>query len=176
MGGPWLWVSPRSWEQEPLAKSRRPAARPVSPRKPPSATQSYPEGPHLAALQAAGVPPDRYFSVSGFEHRIARGAMLGPEALGPPLPGWGRSTRGAREASTQVGETTIYLLAFDDPADPVSGLDNVLVRSGHRSPRRATASARLKPRAARVLAASWSPPLPVLAGELLAISCSGSSP
>lgn len=136
-----------------------------------SATQSYPATPHLAALRAAGIPADRYFSVSGFEQRIAAGALLGAEAFGPPRPGWGRSTRGAREASTEVGETTFYLLAFDDPADPVRGLDSVLVRCGHRDPRRATGSFLLKPRAApkpraaSVPAAGWSPPLPVGAGE-----------
>jgi predicted AlkP superfamily phosphohydrolase/phosphomutase len=44
-----------------------------------SATQSYPPGPLVAALDRAGVPADRYLSFSGFENVIALGRMVGAE-------------------------------------------------------------------------------------------------
>ncbi len=133
-----------------------------------SATQSYPEGPHVAALAAAGVPAEDYRSLSGFEHRIAPGEMLTAAAFGPPGRGWGHLARGALEATIEVGETTFFLLAYDDPADPTRGLDRLLVRQGDRRADRAVASAVLAPRAAgtTLSTADWSPPFALRKGEL----------
>lgn len=136
-----------------------------------SATQSYPEEPHVATLRAAGVPAERYRSVSGFEHRIARSRVLGPAELAagdPPDTAW--SVPGladdAREIELTVGDTPVHLLVYDDPDHPTAGLDTVLVRTGSRHPDRATAEARLTavPADSESLAA-WSPPLAVT-GEI----------
>jgi|CXWL01.1.fsa_nt_gi hypothetical protein len=129
-----------------------------------SATQSYPEGPHLRALEAAGVPAERYRSVSGFEHEIARGEMVRAEDLGPPRPGWGRRSRGGREARLKVGDTELFVLAYDDRRDPVRGLDTVLVRQGSRRP--GSPEIVLKPREADGLAGGWSGPFRVAKGSL----------
>lgn len=123
-----------------------------------SATQAYPEGPHLETLRAAGVPPESYRSVSGFEHEIAPPRAFGPEELaaaGRPSDDWGVPGLGpgARELEVIVGQTPVHLL--------IHGRE-VLVRTGSRHPDRATAEARLDaaPADGEDLAA-WSPPLPV---------------
>ncbi|MDX2000250.1 MAG: alkaline phosphatase family protein [Thermoanaerobaculia bacterium] len=129
-----------------------------------SATQSYPQGPHVQRLAAAGVPAEAYRSVSGFEHSIASGEMVDARAFVPARRGWGPRGRGAREARIVVGDTTFFALAFDDPADPVVGLDSVLVRQGSRRQRRGEVV--LKPREADGTVGGFSPPFRVRAGGL----------
>jgi len=123
-----------------------------------SATQSYPEEPHVAVLAAAGVPPERYVSVSGFEHEIVPGRMLGAtEAWGPapPWPGVEAHAGPARELAFTVSETPFFALLYDDPEDPAIGFDTVRVR---RASREAGAEeAVLKPREASFPAEVGSP-------------------
>ncbi len=128
-----------------------------------SATQSYPEWPHVESLRRAGVPEGRYLSFSGFEHEIAGAAMLDASRLVPAGDGWegvGRSGE-ARELAFTVGDTAFRALVFDDPGDPAGGFDTVLVRQVG-----AGNEARLKPRRAQDRPAGWSPPFPVRRDEL----------
>ena len=143
-----------------------------------SATQSYPPEPIVDALRR-GLPPGgddpaaRYRSFSGFELTVAPGRVLGAgdwsaaESLRRVRRRWrripggfGRRGRVAapREVAFQVGDSAFYALAFDDPADPVRGLDTVLVREGGRDPRQAIAEAVLKPREAGVAGAADAEP------------------
>jgi predicted AlkP superfamily pyrophosphatase or phosphodiesterase len=117
-----------------------------------SATQSYPEGPHVAALAKAGVPAERYRSFSGFEHEIERDTVHGPGAFAPlaAASAWpgvaAERLAGAREAEFAVGDTRVHALLFDDPDDPVAGFDSLLLRLGSRAAD--AASDLLKPRPA----------------------------
>lgn len=160
-----------------------------------SATQTYPPGPLAAALHQAGVPADRFRSFSGFELEVAPGRVIGEGELAPAGRGWRRVPGGPfgggrggsaaphapRELVLEVADSTFYALAYDDPRDPVRGLDTLLLRQGSRDPRRAVAEAVLKPReatdagdaadaadAAGGEPAGWSPPFAVTAGDLRA--------
>lgn len=133
-----------------------------------SATQSYPETPHVEALARAGVPADRYRSFSGFEHRIARGKVLGPLDFKPAREPWAgvpaEAAAGAREAELAVGDSRIFALIYDDPADSVSGFDTLLLRSGSRLPQAVTSDL-LKPSAASSEPSGWSRPFKVRRGD-----------
>ena len=128
-----------------------------------SATQSYPAAPHLAELRRAGVPEGRYLSFSGFEHEIAESAMLEASALRPVDQGWDDVDRvgEARELRFRVGESGFQGLVFDDPSDPVEGLDTVLIRSLEGG-----LETRLRPRPANAEAAGWSRAFLVRSGDL----------
>ncbi len=128
-----------------------------------SATQSYPDAPHLENLRRAGVPDERYLSFSGFEHEIAGATMLDASRLGPAGEGWDdmQPSGGSREIDFTVGESSFRALVFDDPQDPVQGLDTVLVRQPGTG-----LAATLKPRPAGTGAADWSRPFAVSRGEL----------
>ncbi|MCB1055732.1 MAG: alkaline phosphatase family protein [Acidobacteria bacterium] len=145
-----------------------------------SATQSYPAGPHVEALRealGAEAEGDRlaehYLSISGFENRLARGELLGTETLSAPEEGWALSEttlQGARELTTKVGDTDLFVLLYDDPGVSTEGLDTALIRSGSRDPAQATGETRLHPRPAPETAPLdperwWSGPLPVTSGE-----------
>ena len=117
-----------------------------------SATQTFPADRDLKALTDAGVPVDRLRTLSGFESKIAPARVVTASDLRPPaaaewkLPEAG--ARGSREVVLDVAEARFYLLVFDDPADPASGLDTVLVRQGSRAPGKALAESKIKPREA----------------------------
>lgn len=136
-----------------------------------SATQSYPVERHREALRRAGVPAAGYRSFSGFEHQLAGGRMIGADELRPASTAWGPTAAAsdAREVELAVGESRLYVLFYDDPDDPVRGLDRALVRLGSREPGAARAQAVLAPRpASDTDLGGWSPPLPVSRGELTA--------
>jgi predicted AlkP superfamily phosphohydrolase/phosphomutase len=130
-----------------------------------SATQAYPPGRWHRRLAEAGVEADRLLVINGFENRLAAGEVVGAEALRAPAGRWPLVPGGygpeAREAVLEVADGTFYLLAYDDPGDPVRGLDTLLVRQGDRDPRRAAASASLSPRPAAAEPAGWSRPFTV---------------
>lgn len=136
-----------------------------------SATQSHPAEPHVAALQAAGIPAENFLAFSGFEYPLAPGHMVEAGQLEPAGREWGRlRRRGALQGQLEVAEETFYLLAYDDPEDPTSGLDTVLVRQHSPDARQATASAVLKPRPPSDSLTDggppgWSQPLWVHSGE-----------
>lgn len=121
-----------------------------------SATQSYPSERWTDLLADDGVGNDRYRSFTGFETPLAPGRVLKASDFQPAGPGWGdlRPAPGAREAALKVADKTFYLLAFDDPRDPVQGLDTVLVRQDSKG--EGAPSARLKPRAAADQPVGWS--------------------
>lgn len=151
-----------------------------------SATQSYPPGPHVERLTAAG-KEDNLVSFSGFEHTLASGVLLGPDDLDPAVlipteaetSHWTQlpSYRGQPlEARLQVADTHFFFLLFDSTADPVDGFDTVLIRNGSRDAEQATDATVLKPRPAaaaddlnldtqdflrRDNFAGWSPPMRV---------------
>ncbi|HZI19412.1 MAG TPA: alkaline phosphatase family protein [Pyrinomonadaceae bacterium] len=137
-----------------------------------SGTQVFPFGPHLAALRAAGVPAERFVAFSGFESQIERERVWGAKDL-RPATGWAGAPRhdgdagGPRELTLTIGETALSLFVFDDPADPVRGLDTVLVRRGAKADA-AAPSFRLKPAEASRDLAHYSPPVRVTKGELFA--------
>lgn len=146
-----------------------------------SATQSYPAAPHVEALRDAlgedAATDERlaehYLSISGFENRLARGELLGPESLAPASEEWdlpAATLTGARELITEVGDTRLYVLLYDDPGVATAGLDTALVRSDSRDPAKASAETTLRPRPAPDVAPLdprgwWSEPLPVRSGE-----------
>lgn len=148
-----------------------------------SATQSYPPEPHVENLRSAlGLKADAagdaelaetYRSISGFEHPIAPGELLGADSLQAADAAWGLSPEileSARELTTKVGETTLHVLFFDDPETESEGLETALIRVGSRVPVEATAEARIRPHAAERETpvdprSWWSAPLPVTAEE-----------
>ena len=130
-----------------------------------SATHVYPFAPHLAALAAAGVPTDRFVAFSGFEQAIAPGHLHGADELRAAGDGWralpphdGRLL----ELELACGDTTLFGLVFDDPADPTAGLDTVLVRRARDD---TAGQALLKPRAAADAPIGWSTPFAVRRGD-----------
>lgn len=130
-----------------------------------SATHVWPFAPHLAAFAAAGVPADRFVAFSGFEEEIAPGRLHRADELRTAGKGWRDlpSHRGRPlELDLPCGDTTLVGLAFDDPADPVAGLDTVLIR---RSRADSGAQALLKPHAAATAPLGWSAPFPVRRGD-----------
>lgn len=123
-----------------------------------SATQLHPVATHVATLHAAGVPADSFVAFSGFEHALAAPRVHGVEQLRAPEAGWtalpphrGRT----RELTFDVAGTPFFALLLDDPADPVVGLDTVLVRQGSRH-HRCVAQDLVKPAPARADTARWS--------------------
>ncbi len=128
-----------------------------------SATQAYPESPHVDSLRRAGVPDGRYLSFSGFEHKIADAVMLDASRPRPAGEGWDDVARSgeAHQIDFTVADSAFRALIFDHPDDPAEGLDTVLVRqTGTRT------QATLKPRPAGDRAKGWSIPFPVSRGEL----------
>jgi predicted AlkP superfamily phosphohydrolase/phosphomutase len=125
-----------------------------------SATQTDPPGPVAEALAAAGAAADRLRTFNGFRYEVAPGEVIGAEALGKPAGAWpggpGGLGAGAREAVVAAADSTFYLLAYDDPGDPVEGLDTLIVRQGDRDPRRSRASSVLKPMPAGPEPQGWS--------------------
>lgn len=125
-----------------------------------SATQSYPEGPHVAALKAAGVPASNYISFSGFEHLLVPGQMLDGSKQVVPLESWPSLPRGQgpyREITAKLGPEEFFFLFFDDPKDPVKGYDSVLVRQHNRSGKSNRGECILKPAPADSKLNAWSP-------------------
>ncbi len=147
-----------------------------------SATQSYPDWPHSENLRNAGVPDGHYLSFSGFEHEIAGATMLDASRLrpatsarrsGPRREGWNdvdhsgddvslaRLREDRLEIDFTVGDSAFRALVFDDPRDPIPGLDTVLVRQAGTG-----VEALLKARTAGEEPADWSRPFAVRRGEL----------
>lgn len=139
-----------------------------------SATQSDPPAPHLATLRAAGVPEDRYFSVSGFEYRLAYRRLFTAEDLEPAGEIWRRSGlpwETGRELRFRVADDDFVALVYDDPDDPADGLDRLSIHRLAGDGTVGAAVAALSPRPAvegdpTVALAAWSPPIPVLRGDL----------
>jgi predicted AlkP superfamily phosphohydrolase/phosphomutase len=136
-----------------------------------AATQSVPPGRWLEQLRQEGVPAGRLAVLGGFEQEVAGGTVVDAAAFGPRQRGWTGlprhlAARTAREATVVLGEETLHLLLFDDPGDPVRGLDSLLVRVGSRDRRRAGAELRLSPRPAGGEPRGWSAPLRVRRGDL----------
>lgn len=132
-----------------------------------SATQSIPATPLRERLRRRGVAEDRLTVVGGFESPLASAEAIDAAAFGPARPGWNgvAHRQGAREAVLRVAGTTFHLLLYDDPADPVRGLDRLLVRVGSRDRRRASAEAVLAAHPAGAEPAAWSPPFCVVDGS-----------
>jgi hypothetical protein len=132
-----------------------------------SGTQLFPFEPHLSVLRAARAPLHRFVAFSGFESEIERERVWAAEDL-RPAAGWTAPPRhagAARELLLSVGETAVSLFIFDDPADPVRGLDTMLVRRGAKT--EATApSFRLKPAEASTKLDHYSPPVRARKGDL----------
>lgn len=138
-----------------------------------AATHYSPHRPMAERLDAAPAE-DRghYRSFSSFEETLIPSGTLSADDL-RPAEGWTDLPphRGdIREWRLVVGDDTVYGLVFDDPEDPVTGVDTVLLRLNGKSGRVET-EARLKPRPAHPATASggtssslptaWSPAFPV---------------
>lgn len=133
-----------------------------------SATQSSPSDRDLATIEAERIAPDRLITINGFESEIDPGKMLTGADLKPAV-GWQpmpKTAGKAFETSFDVGESTFFVLVFDDPADPVKGADSMLVRQGGKVATGATAEALLKPAAARDDTSAWSRSFRVTKGDL----------
>lgn len=133
-----------------------------------SATQSYPPDPWVKALQDANVPSDRFVSFSGFESPIEAGKIWDGQNLRPaegwtPLP---PHNEAPREFSFTVGDTAFHALVYDDPSDPMAGMDTVLLRQGSKAAAEAVATATLKPAEAGENTRRWSPRFRVTRGDL----------
>ncbi len=134
-----------------------------------SATQAYPPGVHMAAVEAAGTKNGTLLALSGFEGLVAPHAMLDATNLGPKKGGWTRIPphRGTPlELTILVAETSFFGLVYDDPADPVEGYDTVLIRQESRDARRAVASVVLKPRSASETPDQWGGPFRARRGSI----------
>lgn len=126
-----------------------------------SATQSFPQDPHVATLKAAGVPDGRYVSFSGFEHPMFPGKMVDVSQRVVPLESWPSLPKGLgpyREISLTLGSEVFFFLFFDDPKDPVQGYDSILIRQHNRSANSNRGQTILKPMAASPSLSSWSRP------------------
>lgn len=135
-----------------------------------SSTQSFPPEPHQEALRSAGVAQDRLVSFSGFEHLMSAERMVGAGALAVASPEWtGLPTHAGilREVELDVAGTPFFALVYDDPEDPVAGLDTVLVRQGSRDGKTAAAEAVIKPRPPGQQAEAWGRPFRVELDGLL---------
>jgi predicted AlkP superfamily phosphohydrolase/phosphomutase len=133
-----------------------------------SATHVLPTKNHVAALEAANVPLDRYITYSGFESPIEPARMLGAVDL-KPAAGWegAPAHQGeSREVSMRVGESTFWAFVYDDPGDPTTGFDTVYVRQGEKGLAGSAPSAVLKPAEARDDASLLSTPFRVTKGDL----------
>jgi predicted AlkP superfamily phosphohydrolase/phosphomutase len=95
-----------------------------------SATQVYPFAPYLDERRFGGdfgrnlVLFDGYQSLGGSE-RVYRAADLAPRPVGPwlgPLPAHSGEVR---EVEVAVEDMRVFGLLYDDPADPVTGLDTL---------------------------------------------------
>ncbi|MEM7051897.1 MAG: alkaline phosphatase family protein [Acidobacteriota bacterium] len=127
-----------------------------------SATQSYPPQPHRRELVAAGVPAERYLSVSGFENVIARSRVLTAAAAQPAREAW-RAPPGSLEIVEEVGDSRFLTLLFDDPEVATQGLDTARVCQGEASPE---CGFRLRPASATASdLGSWSKAVAVSDGE-----------
>lgn len=129
-----------------------------------SATHQHPWEPHEQALQRAGVAPERLISFSGFESPVAPRSMIRGEDLRPAGPSWreaGLPLAGARELEVAVADSTFQLLFYDDPQDPIEGLDTLFI-----VPKDGGESAHLKAHPATDGTEGWSPPFSVRGGEL----------
>lgn len=117
-----------------------------------SATHTFPADRDRKALADAGVPEDRLRTFSGFESKIAPARVLTSKDLRPAaVAEWklpAASAIGSREVVLDVAESRFFALIFDDPSDPASGLDTVLVRQGSRDGGVAIAESTIKPREA----------------------------
>jgi predicted AlkP superfamily phosphohydrolase/phosphomutase len=137
-----------------------------------SATQSDPPQPHAERLRAAGVSADGFRSFNGFGHEAAPARVIDETALRPARAAAWRPVplhRGSpRELAIEIGETRLFGLVYDDPADPARGFDTLLVRAGSRED--ASRQTILKPREAAPPGqaggppAGWSPPFPIAPG------------
>jgi len=129
-----------------------------------SATQSNPPERYVEALEAEGVPADRLAAFDGFQSTLAGGAVIGASSL-RPAAGWpddSGAAPGAREFEAGVAGDTFYGLVYDDPADPVVGLDTVRIRQGSRAE---GLWADLKPAEAVADVTHWSPGFRVARGS-----------
>lgn len=134
-----------------------------------SATQVHPVETHVAALQAAGTPPDRLVAFAGFEHAMAPPRVLGAEGLRPASRGWRQVPRHrgrAMELAFDVAGTPFVALVFDDPADSTPGFDTVLVRQGGRADA-VPVQDTLKPAAGRQDTTAWSRPFRIASRGLV---------
>ena len=100
----------------------------------------------------------QYRSFSSFEDRFVPAGVIGEGDL-KPAEGWPQTPphRGkALEFHFQAGDQDLYGFLFDDPADPVDGLDSILIRQGSKDDK-ASAEDLLKPRPANPAdAQGWS--------------------
>lgn len=134
-----------------------------------SATQVHPVETHVAALRAAGVPPDHLVAFSGFEHQMAAPRVLDEEGLRPTGRGWTHLPRHrgrTRELGFEVAGIPFFALLFDDPADPANGYDSMLVRQGGRGDAVPIEDV-LKPAPGRQDTVAWSRPFRVSRGGLV---------
>jgi predicted AlkP superfamily pyrophosphatase or phosphodiesterase len=131
-----------------------------------AATHMAPATPYLAAMKAAGIPPERFLSFDGFRVDIAAASVITAQKLGTASawPGIRPDQGRAKETSVEVGDNRFYVLAYDDPADPVSGFDTVTICPDRNQ---ATADcAVLKPAEAADSTTRWSKPFRVAKGNL----------
>lgn len=115
-----------------------------------SATQSFPADPHVETLKAANVPEENFVSFSGFESPIQDGRSWTE-----------RDLKGGKTWEMTVGDQTFTATLEDDPGDPKSGFDTVVVRL--KNDPDGGKPARLKPGNDLSL---WSPPFRVTRGAL----------
>lgn len=117
-----------------------------------SATHTFPSDRDRKALAEAGVSEERLKTFSGFESKIARASVLTSADLRPAAVAEWKLTAagapGAREIVLDVAESRFFGLVFDDPSDPVKGLDTLLIRQGSRDPKAAIAESTIRPREA----------------------------
>ena len=110
------------------------------------ATQDYPYDPYEAGKRFGGFFGQSLTFATGYKGPMLDDAVYRAADLPPRAPsGWhGSPAPGAtREVELAVGSSTVYGLLYDDPGDPVSGFDTLLLSINKDADR----AVRLKPRA-----------------------------
>jgi len=135
-----------------------------------SSTHTFPSDNDRAAMRDARIPEDRLRTFSGFESRIASPRVFTAADLRPAQgAAWkipAASAPAAREVEFKVGDTVFFALVYDDPVDPATGVDSVLIRQESRDPKIAVAEATVKPREAAKDFGAFSPRFRVTKGDL----------
>lgn len=130
-------------------------------------TQSFPPEKYLRTL---GPEAKHYRSFSGFETEIAKPEMHDFSTKIVPLGAYTDLPPGNgpyREITFKVADTPIYVLAYNDPKDPVQGYDTLLIRPNSRQLGAAKMQTIIKPKPATSEDdRAWSAPIRVQKGDL----------
>ncbi len=118
-------------------------------------THAAPSEPYLKAMQAGGIPADRFIGIDAFRNPISAATVITADEL-RPAENWNglRAAKGrSREWSVRIGNRVFYILVLDSPDDRTDGFDSVLVCPDQKVQNSACAT--LKPVEAGSTTTNW---------------------